>query len=305
MSEVMLLLKLKRKSGVLAAAVAAVHKAGLTFQSQQSRELDGSPGLLLKTETSNVPDYETIVAHLEAVSGVDSVAEILVDGQPLLPVTVEPDNIFADELDGATDPVDFSAGDADSPWSMDEPAADEPQIQTADVESKLELELEPEPEPETAVEIDDEPAPGVSLESPDDLSPVESGERDDSFLDEEDAPAAIEPVADEEDELDPDWPIPEIQDVEFQNENENDNESENDQEESLAETSRAEADDDLDLIADDGLEPDQEHDRDENQAKDSTENKPSPDQRAENTNPDGTPSREMTRAMRRRWRRFR
>lgn len=100
MSEVLILLKLRRRSGILAAAVAAVHKTGLTFQSQQAREVEGVPGLLLKAEGSTVPEYADLVSHLESVKGVDRVAEIQVDGQTLLPQSAEPED---DSDEGGTD----------------------------------------------------------------------------------------------------------------------------------------------------------------------------------------------------------
>lgn len=92
MSEILLLLKLRRRSGVLAAVIAAVHNAGLTFQTQQAREVEGNPGLLLKAEGSIVPAYADLVSHLESVKGIDRVVEIQVDGQPLLPQSPEPED---------------------------------------------------------------------------------------------------------------------------------------------------------------------------------------------------------------------
>ena len=118
MFEVLLLLKLRRRSGVLAAAVAAVHKAGLTFKSQQPRELDGSPALLLTTESDALPDHATLCDFITGVSGVDSVVEILVDGSPLLPVEASADSVF-DE--GRTPSAPGSSAPADdSPWLLGE-----------------------------------------------------------------------------------------------------------------------------------------------------------------------------------------
>jgi len=97
MSEISLLLKLRRRSGVLAAAVAAVHKAGLTFQSQQAREVESSPGLLLKAESDIVPEYNELVSHLELVKGVDCVVEIQVDGEPLLPQIDEAESVSEED----------------------------------------------------------------------------------------------------------------------------------------------------------------------------------------------------------------
>ena len=97
MSEISILLKLRRRSGVLAAAVAAVHRAGLTFQSQQAREVESSPGLLLKAESDVVPEYDELVSHLELVKGVDCVVEIKVDGEPLLPQIDEAESVSEED----------------------------------------------------------------------------------------------------------------------------------------------------------------------------------------------------------------
>ena len=94
MSEVLLLLKLRRRSGVLAAVIAAVHNAGLTFQTQQARDVEGNPGLLLKAESDLVPEYDELVIHLESVKGVDRVVEIQFDGEPLLPQSAGPESVF-------------------------------------------------------------------------------------------------------------------------------------------------------------------------------------------------------------------
>lgn len=120
MSEVLLLLKLRRRSGVLAAAVAAVHKAGLTFKSQQPRELDGAPALLLAAESDAVPDHASVCKFMTAVSGVDSVVEIRVDGSLLLPVEADADSVF-DEGRTPSEPDPATASD-DSPWSLGDDA---------------------------------------------------------------------------------------------------------------------------------------------------------------------------------------
>ncbi|MGY6588895.1 MAG: hypothetical protein ACXIUB_11495 [Wenzhouxiangella sp.] len=165
MSEVLLLLKLRRRSGVLAAAVAAVHKAGLTFKSQQPRELDGAPALLLTTESDSVPDYDAICGFMAAVSGVDSVIEILVDGSPLLPIEASADSVF-DEGRGSTEPMTSGAAD-DSPWSLGEEALapdPQPELESPAEEPLAATEEEPEPaiapsaRNPVAVETEGEPA---------------------------------------------------------------------------------------------------------------------------------------------------
>jgi outer membrane biosynthesis protein TonB len=136
MSEISLLLKLRRRSGVLAAAVAAVHKAGLTFQSQQAREVEGGPGLLLKAESDAVPEYTEMVSHLELVKGVDCVVEIQVDGEPLLPQSDEPESASAEDR-----------SDDEHVEELSELIDDELERQTV---PEPRHDLEPEPQPDRA-----------------------------------------------------------------------------------------------------------------------------------------------------------
>jgi len=166
MSEVLLLLKLRRRSGVLAAAVAAVHKAGLTFKSQQPRELDGSPALLLTTESEVVPDHATLSEVMASVSGVDSLIEILVDGAPLSAVESDADSVFDEGRLPASPELDDT--DTDSPWSLEtdslavEPAASvEPELTSDDERGAgAETEARDFPRPleldDLAVELDEE-----------------------------------------------------------------------------------------------------------------------------------------------------
>ncbi len=167
MSEISILLKLRRRSGVLAAAVAAVHRAGLTFQSQQAREVEGGPGLLLKAESDVAPEYDDLVSHLELVKGVDQVAEIQMDGEPLLPKTADPEPQPEPEPELQPDP---------------DP---EPEAMAADPE-RVEVESEPPPieeqvspraqtEPETFNDHAEQDADPPSAAVPDD-PPASSAE---------------------------------------------------------------------------------------------------------------------------------
>lgn len=185
MLEISLLLKLHRRSGVLAAAVAAVHKAGLTFQSQQAREVEGGPGLLLKAESDVVPEYTNMVSHLELVKGVDCVVEIQVDGEPLLPQTDEPESV-SNEVQTDDEPVEgFTGLIDDDPGS---PADPEPEprpdpdpeamavvLEQAEIESESnrneqQLHARTPPEPGTFDHHADEDADRALTAAPDEQS---------------------------------------------------------------------------------------------------------------------------------------
>jgi outer membrane biosynthesis protein TonB len=115
MSEVLIVLNLRRRSGVLAAAVAAVHRADLEFGSQQTKDQAGIPQLHLHAD-GEVSDVGRVVEIFSNVSGVSEVADVRVDGRSLLH-QVEP----------------------------------EPQVEVEPIgDSKLETAPEPKPEPEPA-----------------------------------------------------------------------------------------------------------------------------------------------------------
>jgi outer membrane biosynthesis protein TonB len=148
MSEVLIVLNLRRRSGVLAAAVAAVHRAGLEFQSQRTVDADGAIQLNLRTEGS-VESLDRIVETLGAVSGVNEVADVLVDGVSLMHVPVEPEPEIepTSDLDALSDETEAVL--QDEVFIMPE----------AVMATEPELEPEPEPKPELKPELKPEPKP--------------------------------------------------------------------------------------------------------------------------------------------------
>lgn len=134
MPEVEIVLSLSRRSGVLAAVVAAVRRANLEFQSQRMVDDAGQPRLLLRAE-GEPSSLESIEAAFESVRGVERVVEVLVDGVPLVDAPELPE----------LEPEVLSDDSA--------PLAQEPEV-SAQPEPELEPESEPEPklEPEPVTE---------------------------------------------------------------------------------------------------------------------------------------------------------
>lgn len=145
MSEVLIVLTLRRRSGVLAAAVAAVHRAGLEFQSQRMVDADGATQLHLQAE-GELDAVAPVVEIMGAVSGVDEVVDILADGISLMHPVVEP------APDASIEPVDeLETGQvADDPWSElefeEQPSSDET---SPPAWAETTFQIEPEPEPES------------------------------------------------------------------------------------------------------------------------------------------------------------
>lgn len=90
MSDILISLKLRRRSGVLASCVAALGRCGLEFRSQKLVDADG-PCLELAAEGELLDSAAVLEAYAE-VRGVSEVLDVLVDGQSLLhqPDPVEP-----------------------------------------------------------------------------------------------------------------------------------------------------------------------------------------------------------------------
>lgn len=85
MAEVIVTLSLTRKSGILAAAVSSLARNGLEFKSH--RFVEGDDEAVLQVELmadGEVGDSGALAESLERIRGVDSVADIGVDGQSLL-----------------------------------------------------------------------------------------------------------------------------------------------------------------------------------------------------------------------------
>ncbi len=107
MSDLVLLLALKRRSGVLAGAVAALGRASLGFVSQRIEEGEHGPVLRL-TARGEVTDPDALIALFTAVGGVAEVVDILVDGDSLLHLPPEPEPVvtLADAPPVASEPAD-------------------------------------------------------------------------------------------------------------------------------------------------------------------------------------------------------
>ncbi|HLS06142.1 MAG TPA: hypothetical protein VK036_07605 [Wenzhouxiangella sp.] len=92
MAEVVITLALKRKSGILAAAVSAVNRAGLQFGSHQFVELDSGHGIQLNAESEDGwNDPGSVANELAGIRGVDQVLDIELDGRSLLGGADEPE----------------------------------------------------------------------------------------------------------------------------------------------------------------------------------------------------------------------
>jgi outer membrane biosynthesis protein TonB len=207
MSEVLIVLTLRRRSGVLAAAVASVHRAGLEFRSQRMLEAEGAFQLHLSCE-GEVASLEDLMATMTGVSGVSEVADVLVDGDSLVHLPPEPESepepepeleIEAEEFDESV--AAFGAQSMlEDPWSepneapAPEPQRGEPVAATPEPERIPEPQPEPEPEPETKPE----PKPELKL--------AEANESEDKLADfatvseSSQAPQAEKPSADNKDQ---------------------------------------------------------------------------------------------------------
>lgn len=95
MADVVITLSLSRRSGILAAAVSAVSRAGLHFGTHRFEDAGHGPRLHLNAESDGeFADFDPVVAELSAIRGIDEVMDVLVDGRSLLypeePLSAEP-----------------------------------------------------------------------------------------------------------------------------------------------------------------------------------------------------------------------
>jgi len=146
MTEVVIKLALSRRSGILAAAVSALTRAGLTFRSHHLEPVkhDGRYRLDLLADTDeSLGDPRAIIDALVAIRGVETIVDCVIEGRSLL----GPDKPTADdeaEVHGAGDP----------------PANDDGSAGPAHGATDRASQPEPKPEPEPAPEIAAEAAAG-------------------------------------------------------------------------------------------------------------------------------------------------
>jgi len=85
MSDVVITLSLARKSGILAAAVLALSRAGLQFKSHRFVEAEPKHGIRLAAESRGpFGDPRDVIDALSSIRGVESVVDVEVDGRSLL-----------------------------------------------------------------------------------------------------------------------------------------------------------------------------------------------------------------------------
>jgi outer membrane biosynthesis protein TonB len=146
MADVIVTLSLKRKSGILAAAVSTLARSGLEFKSHRFDESGGEEGLRVDLMAEGeVADKDALIEVLERNRSVDAVVDMVVDGRSLL---------------------------HDLPVEEEEPAAEalpepepipEPEFEPEPVpEPEPEPEPVPEPEPEPPRAAPEKPAPAVN-----------------------------------------------------------------------------------------------------------------------------------------------
>jgi|GEM_PF-4608675 len=90
MAKVVIELNLRRRSGVLAGAVAALRPLALEFRSQKLADRDGQPQLTLTTE-GELADLGELLEAFSRARGVSEVSDVRVDGQSLMHAPAPPD----------------------------------------------------------------------------------------------------------------------------------------------------------------------------------------------------------------------
>ncbi len=156
MADVVIMLSLSRRSGILAAAVSAVNRAGLQFGTHRFVETDAGQTLRLNAESDGeLIDPEPVVAELSAIRGVDAVIDVLSDSRSLMHPLAQPALDAAEDV-AAVNEASESAPEpqvAARPVDQDQVEPEpEPELVVAQPETELEQEPEPEPEPEYVVE---------------------------------------------------------------------------------------------------------------------------------------------------------
>ena len=138
MADVVITLSLARKSGILAAAVSAINRAGLQFGSHRFLESEAGHRIQLTAESeAEFGDPRGVIEELSGIRGVESVLDVVVDGRSLLNPESEPEPEPEPEADPAV-----------VVESSEEPEPEQEPEQEPEPEPEPEPEREPEPEPE-------------------------------------------------------------------------------------------------------------------------------------------------------------
>jgi|GEM_PF-3291517 len=151
MADVVIKLSLARKSGILAAAVSTLSRAGLRFNTHRFEAVGQGHELRLAAESeSEFGDPSRVMEELSRIRGVEGVVDVEVDGRSLLRTPVEPEaempaaQVTVDEpLDPLPESEARLAPDPKAPAPRGSEPAPEP---------------EPEPEQEPEREFVQEPA---------------------------------------------------------------------------------------------------------------------------------------------------
>lgn len=84
MSDIQITLQLERRSGILAGAVASLHRNGLQFRSQRMRDSGNGGSYLVLEAEGELTETEPLVDALCGSRGIAKVTELLVDGEIVL-----------------------------------------------------------------------------------------------------------------------------------------------------------------------------------------------------------------------------
>jgi len=152
MAEVIIELNLNRRSGVLAAAIAALRDLPLSFTSQQLVDQDSAPRLILTTE-GQVGSLAEVVEAYAGTRGVSAVASVRVDGIPLASRPMD-----SGDDPGANQSVDAGSG-GESPEKSTRASALDPEPPSAAGKDQVEPQrgiADPNASPALTDEFNDE-----------------------------------------------------------------------------------------------------------------------------------------------------
>ncbi len=170
MADVIVTLSLKRKSGILAAAVSSLARSGLEFKSHRFVDEDADDLCVELMAEGEVADSDALAEVLERIRGVDSVADIDVDGRSLL----------------HDSQPEAPAGEEAAPESVN---GQEPPAASVETIETVEETPPAEPEPEAFSDVtevagaddpDENPQAGDADSDSDKGDPSSSGRKDDS-----------------------------------------------------------------------------------------------------------------------------